>query len=71
MSTFTTIKTVPCFCMVFNDRHGYVKQQLFHHDGIHLSKKGTSIFLHNINTCATIMQKHGTVFIVVKVDITK
>jgi hypothetical protein len=55
---------------VFNDRHGYVKQQLFHPDGIHLSKKGTSTFLHNINTCATIMQKHGTVFIVVKVDIT-
>ena len=43
---------------VFNDRHGYVKQQLFHHDGIHLSKKGTSTFLHNINTCATIMQQH-------------
>ena len=42
---------------VFNNRHGYVKQQLFHPDGIHLSKKGTSTFLHNINTCATIMQQ--------------
>jgi hypothetical protein len=28
---------------VFNDRHGYVKQQFFHHDGIHLSKKGRGI----------------------------
>ena len=42
---------------VFNNRHGYVKQQHFHPDGIHLSKKGTSTFLHNINTWATIMQQ--------------
>jgi lysophospholipase L1-like esterase len=34
---------------VFNDRHGYVKQQLFHPDGIHLSKKGTStLYLFHI-----------------------
>jgi len=59
---------------VFNDRHGYAKQQLFHPDGIHLSKKGTSTFLHNIYTCATIMQQRETktwyCFIVVKMDIT-
>ena len=33
---------------VFNDRHEYVKQQLFHPDGIHLSKKGTSTFLRTV-----------------------
>lgn len=42
--------------MEFHDTNGYVKHELLHSDGIHLSKKGTSTFLHNINNYVQIMR---------------
>lgn len=41
----------------FYDNRGYVNYYLYHRDGIHLSRRGTSTFLHNINQHVSILDQ--------------